>query len=369
MLEAEKTKREAAREHRVFRHGGNVYAPSPTGKWLDFSANINPMGLADEVADTIRAHIADLVHYPEPDALRLRQAIGKAYGIPMEAVLPGSGASDLLYLLFEMIRPAHVLLPMPTFSEYERAALAARSRVRYFGLLPEQGFRPDMGKLLGACPATNALVLCNPNNPTGVLLHREAVEMLAKAMKGRDQWLVVDESFLDFREDGMRESVLPLVMRYPHLIVLRSMTKFYALPGLRLGFLAAHPDTVRRLRRGRDVWAVNTLAQEAGITALGLKEYAEKTRAVVEREGKYLHDAMEHIGIDALAPTVNFLFLDLHRAGHTAAYLAEKFRERGILIRDCSSYPGLDAYYARVAVRTHEENETLVQAMGEIIQC
>ncbi len=369
MLDAEKTKKETAREQRIFRHGGNVYAPSPTGKWLDFSANINPMGLADEVADTIRNHIADLVHYPEPDALRLRQAVGSAYDIPMEAVLPGNGASDLLYLLFEMIRPAHVLLPMPTFSEYERAAIAARSRVRYFGLMPEADFRPDMGKLLGACPATNVLVLCNPNNPTGVLLHREAVEMLAKAMKGRDQWLVVDESFLDFREDGTCESVLPLVMRYPHLLVLRSMTKFCALPGLRLGFLAAHPETVRRLRRGRDVWAVNLLAQEAGITALGLKGYAEESRTLVKREGKYLHEAMGKMGIGSLAPTVNFLFLDLHQTGLTATQLAEKLRARGILIRDCSSYPGLDAYYARIAVRTHEENEALVQAMGEAIRC
>ncbi|MCI6159598.1 MAG: threonine-phosphate decarboxylase CobD [Selenomonadaceae bacterium] len=369
MLDAEKTKKETAREQRIFRHGGNIYAPSPTGKWLDFSANINPMGMADEVADTIRAHIVDLVHYPEPNAVRLRQAIGKACGIPMEAVLPGNGASDLLYLLFEMIRPAHVLLPIPTFSEYERAALAARSRVRYFGLLPDMGFRPDMGKLLGACPATNVLVLCNPNNPTGVLLHREAVEMLAMAMKGRDQWLVVDESFLDFRADGTRESVLPLVMRYPHLLVLRSMTKFYALPGLRLGFLAAHPDTVRRLRRGRDIWAVNTLAQEAGITALGLPDYAEKSRALVKREGAFLHEAMERMGIGSLAPTVNFLLLDLHKTGCTAADLAERLRAHGILIRDCSNYPGLDAYYARIAVRTQKENQTLVQAMEEAIQC
>ena len=351
-----------------FRHGGNIYRePAPEGTWLDFSANINPLGLSNRVRQCILEHIDDVVHYPDPDAKALKTGIASHYGLPLEEIVLGNGASELLYLFFGMMRFSHVLLPQPAFSDYERAAVAAGSRVEYFFTGPEDEFRVSWEGLLARIPSVDCIVFGNPNNPTGTLLLAAELEECLETIPV-STWVLVDESFLDFREDEKRYTVRHLVERYPNLFVLRSLTKFYALPGLRIGFAAADPEIVKRMEAAKDVWNVNVLAQKAGATALSDEDYRRDTLRWLAEERAYMTEALQGIhGMRIFPPSVNFVLADVRNTGKAASYILSCMKRKGILLRDCSNYPSLDANYLRMAIRGHEENQKLMDAWKEIV--
>ena len=353
-----------------FRHGGNVYESSPAGcgEWLDLSANINPMGMPASVRYAIEEHIGSLVHYPEPDAPRLTDAIGKAYSIPKSHVIPGNGAAELIYLLCYTLRPKRIAIPVPSFSEYERAALASGAKTHLIPLSPEDGFAMDWAALDDAAREADCIIIGNPNNPTGTLLDRENLERLARYCAEQSCWLVVDESFMDFLGNPACCTVKDLVGKCPTLIVLHSLTKFYAIPGLRLGFGVAPPALRARMELGKDVWNVNTLAQMAGIAALSDTAYADASRRLLaEEQAFWMRELPGLPGIFAAPPTANFLLLRLEGPDAAKRALAG-MRARGILLRDCSNYPGLaDGGYLRMAIRTRAENVRALRAWKEIL--
>ena len=352
-----------------FQHGGNIYEEeSPPGGWLDFSANINPLGLSGNVRKSILGHVEALVHYPDPEARKLKEAIAAHYELPYDEILLGNGAAELLYLFFSVMRFPRVLLPQPSFSDYERAALAAGSHVEYLFLSPGQDFRVPWGKLHDRLSASDCVVLGNPNNPTGNLVARENLEECLTRSGGR-AWVLVDESFLEFREDADSFTVRHLVPQYPRLFVIHSMTKFYAMPGLRLGFGVAAPETARRLEASKDVWNVNLLAQAAGVAALGDTAYQENARRWLREELRYMTGALQELpGIKVFPSSVNFLLADVRGTGRSAADILAAMRERGILLRDCSNYPSLDGNYLRMAIRSHTDNRRLMDAWNEILR-
>ncbi len=354
-----------------FVHGGNIYETKPvTGEWLDFSANVNMLGLAPAVRAAVAAGIDQVVHYPDPEARELKQAISQHYNLPVEQIVLGNGAAELFYLFFQTIRPRRVLLPVPSFSEYERAALAARCRVNYFELAEDQDFRLDWDDFMGALPVSDCIILGNPNNPTGSLITRNELVHLLNELKGGAQWLVVDESFLDFLLYDSRYTVRDLVAEYPQLFVIQSLTKFYALPGLRLGFGVAAPGLVQRLEAGKDVWNVNCLAQRAGVAALSDADYQQASRKQLVESAQQLFDELGRInGLRPLRPSVNFILIDVRETGHTSTELTALLREQGVLIRDCANYPGLDGQsYVRTAVRTPLENQQLLKALEAVLK-
>ena len=353
-----------------FRHGGNIYEElSPHGKWLDFSANINPLGMPDSVRKAILEQMDGLVHYPEPDASKLKQAIARHYEVPLEQMIAGNGASELFYLFFHMERPRRVLIPVPSFSEYERSAQSAGAETVFFPLRAEQGFSIDWECLRQATENVDCVILGNPNNPTGTLLPKDGLEELAELCEKKNCWLVVDESFLDFREDMERYTLRHLVQRYPKLFVIQSLTKFYAIPGLRLGFGIANEELRERMEQGKDVWNVNLLAQYAGIAALSDEDYAVQSREWLREEQKFLAEAMREFSeVEVFEPTVNFMLLKCRDAA-LAKKMLKGMKVRGILLRDCSNYPGLETGgYLRMAIRNHEENMVFVQAWKEVIR-
>lgn len=352
-----------------FVHGGNIYEDTPAGGWLDFSANINPLGLPASAREAIAAHIGDVIHYPDPAARRLRQALSSSYDVPPAALVLGNGAAELFYLFFQTFRPEQTLLPVPSFSEYERAALAAGSQVTYFQLDPQEEFHLDVARLIAGLPGRGCVVIGNPNNPTGTLLTREELMQLADAAAMKKTWLLVDESFLDFLPDDAPYSLLSMAAERPYLFVIRSLTKFFALPGLRLGFGAAAPSAIQAMERGKDVWNVNLLAQEAGVAALQDDDYARASRALVAAERLFLCDRLAALPGVRMYPTqVNFLLLDIRGTHLSSAALTEHLRREGVLIRDCGNYPGLDGKsYVRLAVRPHEENVKLLERLETIL--
>lgn len=350
-----------------FEHGGNIYQPAPDGgPWLDFSANINPLGLPESIRQALAAHLDAVVHYPDPAGTALRQTLEGAYGVPGGTILLGNGAAELFYLYMHTFRPQRVLLPVPSFSEYERAARAVGAVIGYEYLKEDDDFAFPWEGLRRACGQVDCIVIGNPNNPTGTLATADEVLALAEvgARKGTD--ILVDESFLDFLPSDEAYSVLDQAGDRDNLFVIRSMTKFYALPGLRLGFGVTSP-----LRRGlmeghKDGWNVNVLAQYAGVAGLRDRAYQQASRQLVQKEKDWLYEQMTALpGLHVYRPCVNFIFWRLTGEGKRTADLADALRADGILIRDCTNYPGLTAAYGRNAVRPRFENERFVEKMRE----
>jgi threonine-phosphate decarboxylase len=352
-----------------FSHGGNVFQDNPRGeKWLDFSANINPLGLSLKTRKALQQHIEVVVHYPDPEARELRRALMDFYGVQSSRLIIGNGASELFYLLAESIRPKRVLLPVPCFSEYERAARSSGAEVSYFYLSADEGFSLSISKLIEEAErsGTDAIVLGNPSNPTGTLLRKTDVLNLLQGLEKvlPRCVLVIDESFLDFVPNAEEYSVLLEAGEFPNLVVFRSLTKFFAIPGLRLGFGIASENLVSLLELHHDAWNVNSLAQAAGVAALADREYQKETLHFVQQEKAWMFQAFSMLpGIYPFPPSVNFLLL---RSRIPSFRLSQMLKQKSILIRDCSNYPGLDERYLRVAVRLHRENVKLLGAMKQI---
>ena len=354
--------------NRRFAHGGNIYDVNPAqGEWLDFSANINPLGLSTAVRQAIEKEIPHLVHYPDPSARALKQAIAEHYDVPLSEIVLGNGGAELFYVLFHAVRPKRVLLPVPSFSEYERAALSADAEVAYFPLREESGFRLDEKALCSQMQPGDCLILGSPNNPTGQRIGRDALEFLLEKARQKNILMIVDESFMDFCADAVTYTARHFVANHAALVVVQSLTKFFAIPGLRLGFALASENLAERMEASKDPWNTNLLAQSAGIAALGDYAYQEQSLVWLESEREFLFRSLKKIeGIKVYPPTVNFILLRIPaRWGNAPAFCA-RMRSEGILLRDCSNYPGLDDTFIRVAVRKREENEKLLDAFRRI---
>ena len=354
--------------NRRFAHGGNIYDAAPNGgEWLDFSANINPFGLSTKARRAIENEIENLVHYPDPAARALKRAIAEHYGVPLEKIVLGNGGAEIFYVYFHAVRPKRVLLPIPSFSEYERAAISAGAEIAYVALREEEDFCVDERVLCAQMAEGDCLILGNPNNPTGQMVKAEVLErIVAKAGRKRAS-VVVDESFMDFRADFDEYTVRSLVGRYDNLLVVQSLTKFFAIPGLRLGFAVSPSSLAERLDAAKDPWNTNLLAQAAGVAALGDGEYQKQTLQWLETEREFLFQSLAAFeGITAYQPMVNFIFLRLSPPWGSAPAFCERMKAEGILLRDCSNYPGLDDTFIRVAVRKREDNERLLEAFRRV---
>lgn len=354
---------------REFEHGGNIYEPAPDGEaWLDFSANINPLGLPSSVRNVLAREWGQVIHYPDPQGRELKTAIGTFYQVPTGNVILGNGAAELLYLFFHALRPRTVLLPVPSFNEYERAALAGNAGVKYFFMTATTAFDLDVLRLLPAMEGADCLVLGNPNNPTGNLLDREKVETIVAHAAKKNMTVIVDESFLDFRRDRESYTAFPLIRQYDNLFIIQSLTKFYALPGLRLGFGIGNQTILSLLEKHKDVWNVNVLAQKAGAAALADSGYQSLSRSFVESAGDHFVSLLQKIPHLHIYPrTVNFLFFAWMTDAINAEMLSLHMKKNHILIRDCSNYPALDSTFFRIAVRKKEENIRLFEKLKDYI--
>jgi threonine-phosphate decarboxylase len=262
-----------------------------------------------------------------------------------------------------------VLVTAPTFSEYERAALASGAEVQCLLLSAEENFMIEPDKTIETLSSVDMVFITNPNNPTGTLMLNSDIEKVIAAAAKTDTLVVVDESFIDFLADGERYSVKKLLTQYNNLVILQSLTKFYAIPGLRLGFVLANEDITRRLDLAKDPWNVNSLAQAAGTAALADTEYQQTSVSYMAKANIALYQALNELpGIKAFKPSVNFMLLDMKGTGLSSGELCELSASHNILLRDCSNYRGLSDQYVRVAVKRIEDNMRLVKVLQEIIQ-
>ena len=337
-----------------YAHGGQIYdAKGLAGDWLDFSANINPLGLSEKIFQTLTDNLRGVVNYPDPNASELKRAISNRYDVPEKNLVLLNGAAEFFYLYFNALRPARVVIPVPGFSEYERAARAGGCEVKYFFTSAEENFSLDVDKL--EVTAADCVIIGRPNNPTGNLLAPEKILSLAEVAS-----VIVDESFIDFLEV---ESVRKFVSE--KISVVQSLTKIFAIPGLRLGFAVVEENLATRLNLCKDVWNVNFLAQKAGVAALDDENFLKRTRAWLELEKKFFVARLEKMsGIKIFPPTVNFI---LFRHENADKILNELRREK-ILLRSCANFAGLDETYLRSAIRSRKENLRLLDALKKILE-
>ncbi|OGW36777.1 MAG: threonine-phosphate decarboxylase [Nitrospirae bacterium RBG_13_39_12] len=377
-------------------NGGNIYKISEDlkiqeRKVMDFSASVNPLGVSKKVKAEIRKHLKYLHNYPDPEAKRLRKRLAQYHTINPETILCGNGSTELIYLLARALKPQKVLMPAPTFSEYERAVLINQksegisqdtkaelsTQIAYMMLEEDNGFEINPDRFIDAIRGNENSVhgkktglsgnpcdiafLCNPNNPTGRLLRRDDVRRIGDAARESGCYLVVDEAFMDFCAD---ESVINDTGINPYLIVLRSMAGFYALAGLRLGYGVFPEQLISRLKENKEPWTVNNLSQRAALVALKDKFYRNETFRLIKEEKLFFEKSFKNIGIKYFDSDANFYLLMIKNADE----IYEKLKRKAILVRDCRNFKGLDNRYLRVAVKSHRENTILIKELASILQ-
>jgi cobyric acid synthase CobQ/L-threonine-O-3-phosphate decarboxylase len=350
-------------------HGGHIRglaerAGCEVGEILDFSANINPLGPPAVLRSALARAIDDLEHYPDIEAKALTAAIARRYGVAAGQVVVGNGSTELLYAVARAVKASRAVVPVPSYADYAAAAELAGLDVEPVGLREERGYAVDFAEVGAALRGGELVFLGQPNNPTGLALDVGELRRLAAERAGT--MFVVDEAFADFM-DGYDAPLgggdLPA-----NVIVLRSLTKFYAIPGLRLGFAAAAAGVADAVRRQVPPWSVNTLAQAAGAAILADEGYVTRTREAARELRESLARGLSQLpGLYVYPGAANFLLVRLNRAGMDAAALAEALLRRRIAIRLCDNYPGLDGRFFRVAVRPAEENARLLEALGEAL--
>lgn len=352
-----------------YGHGGDILTAAelaglaPVGI-LDFSANINPLGPPPGLFEYLAQKMPAIVHYPDPACRNLCRSIREHYQ-PSSGFLPGNGAGELIYLMMRAVAPARVLIPVPTFTLYEKAAVASGCEVARYRTEPASRFAIDTD---GFCAEIRRLrpglvILCNPNNPTGNLLAKDAIYAVARETAEAGGLLMVDEAFLEFSSEYEQHTLLSSAP--DNIFVLRSLTKMFAIPGLRLGFLAGSAPVLAVLQNLRDPWSVNTLAQLAGEFVLSDTEFVRKTAEKTQELGEKLAAELRGLsGLRVFDSAANYLLLKSE--GKPGGLLQRKLLEKGILVRGCESWPGLDSSFIRVAVRKEEENKTLLAALQAV---
>lgn len=358
-------------------HGGNIYKifrEKNIKEILDYSSNINPYGIPESLKKKIVENTEILERYPDPDYVELREKIALLNKVDISNVIIGNGATEIIFLFMKVIKPEKVLIVSPTFGEYERALRASENKemkIEYFELEEKDEFKLNIEKLKKELEKKYDLVImCNPNNPTGKFMKLSETEKILKECNKYETKLFVDEAFIEFLEDGYKESIINTDENKQNLFVTRAFTKFFAIPGLRLGYgIFFNKNLGKKIAEKKEPWSVNNIAEMAGMTLLEDKEYIEKTLKWITEEKKYMYKKLREIeGIKPYETDVNFISVkineDIYSAGLNVKKLREKMLEQGILIRDASNFKYLDDRFFRLAIKDRENNDKVLRVLS-----
>lgn len=358
-----------------FGHGGDVWTAADafgvdSKTLLDFSANINPLGPPSAVIDRLRHEMMpSIVHYPDPGHRQMKKLLSAKLGVDEAMISIGNGAAECMALLLLAIRPKRVGVIAPCFSEYETLSRKFGAEVMHRVGSEDNDFRATESQLIELIEQADVVFIGHPNNPNGALYDRTLLGRLAALAEAASTILVIDEAFIDFANEE-EHSLISFVHRCPNLIVLRSLTKFYAIPGLRLGYAIAQPQHIAAMSAMQVAWSVNGLALAAGealLTDEQAEQYAASTRALIDEGRAALRQQLHMLGIRTWPSVANFL---LCRApeGWTAKSLQAELCRSGILIRNCDMYVGLTERDFRLAVKDRAANAIVASALAAVLQ-
>ncbi|MGO4888241.1 threonine-phosphate decarboxylase CobD [Anaerobacillus sp. MEB173] len=328
---------------------------------IDFSVNTNPYGSPAEIKEQWLDYFQNVESYPDPHVKELRQEISKTENISADHILVGNGAAELIFLIGNHFRQSRVLIVEPTFSEYRDACEAFGSHVESFLLSEENGWQIDVEKLVKEMKNKDLLFICHPNNPTGVVYQPSHWGYLFKKAEELGVVVIVDEAFYDFCMEDI--SVSEFVKEYANLIVLRSLTKMYAIAGIRLGYLLAHPSLIGQLRQLQHPWSVNGLAQKIGLVCLNASSHAKKSREKIAVERERLFPLIREQGFILSQSSTNYYLIREHGHKKDMKSLMTFLIEHGIIPRHTYNFKGLDGKYLRLAIKTETENNKLLDVL------
>ncbi|MGG7144512.1 threonine-phosphate decarboxylase CobD [Clostridium nigeriense] len=351
-------------------HGGNLDELSRIYKLnkenlIDFSANINPLGVNIKVKEAIINALDEIERYPDITYYNLKLAISEFEKINYNNLILGNGAAEIIFNLVRAINPKKVLIPGPTFGEYEEAVLSVGSNIEYYYLKENNNWMIDEDIINHINEDIDMIFICNPNNPTGILTDKEVIINIAKKALSTNTILVIDESFLDFVRDGESYSVINLLKEYNNIFIIKSMTKLFAIPGIRIGYgMCENKEIINKMELVSVPWNINILAEKATLEAIKDKEYINRTISYIQKEKNYLYKELNKFNdIKVFNPSVNFIMFKIINN----IDLKLELMKENIIIRSCNNYIGLNDSYYRVAVRTREENDKLIMALKNAI--
>ena len=353
-----------------YGHGGDLLTAAElyghqTESFLDYSSNMNPAGPPNVVEKMIVERWHDIVRYPDPSTRQLIQAISTHYQIPIENILVGNGAAELLDLAVRVVQPSCTAVTAPSFVEYAQNALRARSKLYHIPLRVEQQFDLQVEDVQQALDAADLLMLGHPNNPTGRLIPKQVMQLLADA----DHALIIDEAFLDFLPNEAEYTQMHRALERKNWFVIRSMTKFFAIPGVRLGFVVAHAELISEMRNLQVHWSVNHFAQAIGEAVLADRDYINHTKDWARIEISWLRARLQALGFAVTDSKVNYLLMRIPDFwSFDVKTLQHSLGKKAILIRDASLFEGLDHRYFRLAVRSRADNERLLVILQETVK-
>jgi len=382
-------------------HGGNIYKifrEKNIKEILDYSSNINPYGIPESLKKRITENLEILERYPDPDYIELRQKLAHLNKVDMSNIILGNGATEIIFLFMKVINPKKILIAAPTFGEYERAVKAMervenssilgnsdkkkddenscgkqKIKIEYFELKENDDFKLNIHNLKNELEKKyDLLIMCNPNNPTGKFLKLDETEEILKECNKYNTKLFIDEAFIDFLKDGIKESIINTKEDKQNLFVTRAFTKFFAMPGLRLGYgIYFDKKLEKRISEKKEPWSVNNIAEMAGLTVLDDTKYIEETLKWIAEEKTYVYEKLNEInGIKPYKTEVNFITVKIEDnfilKGLNVKILRGKMIEKGILIRDASNFKFLDERFFRLAIKDRENNDRVIKTLKKI---
>lgn len=356
-------------------HGGDIYKASKVYGFkkediLDFSANINPLGVPLDLKDTIVSNIDNLVNYPDTECMELRAEIACSLNISTDDIITGNGASEIIFLLFDILRPEKVIIPAPAFSEYAKAAGQYGAEIKYFELKEQDYYKLNIDELIAQMTdGVNTIFLCNPNNPTSTLVSKADLLELIRYARDKNIIVIIDEAFIELTEGGNSNSMVECIREYDNLFIVRAFTKLFAIPGLRLGYGIGNPALIRKMWEKKIPWSVNSFACVLGEFLCESKDYLTQTAQWISEERKWFYDELKRIEkLKVFQPETNFVLIKLLDNSLTSDMIKDILAARGILIRDASNFVFLNNRFFRVAIKGRSSNIKLLNALKEVLE-
>ena len=357
-------------------HGSDLekiekYFGIPKEQITGFGANVNPLGISKKMKDGLAAHIDAVTTYPDPEYTELRSHIAGYTGCRPEQILVGNGCTELISLFIQINHPKKALIVSPTYSEYEREVRLNGGEVLYYALKEENEFQLDVEDFCNALAAEQAdlCVICNPNNPTSTASSPEEMRRILARCQELGIFVMIDETYVEFVPDVKAVSAVSLTNDYSNLIILRGTSKFFAAPGLRLGYaITGNMDLIREVNTRKNPWTINTLAEIAGRLMFSDIEYIEETRNLITNERNRILNILDRWdSIKYYQPQANFILLHLLKPGIDADFIFDYCIRKGLMIRNCASFPFLDNSYIRFCIMKPEQNAELLGTLSEIL--
>lgn len=333
-----------------------------------FSANVNPLGISYQLRQELAAHIDSITSYPDREYLQLRKCIGKYTRTSHENILVGNGSTELISLVIQLLHPKKALIVGPTYSEYEHEVALGGGRSHYFRLRERDDFKLNLQELQEALKQDiDLLVLCNPNNPTSSQVDRQTMRSILDTCKEKDIFVMVDETYVEFSESAEDITSIPLTEYYNNIIILRGISKFFAAPGLRLGYaICGNRQLLKEIDSKKNPWTINSLAAIAGEIMFQDETYIADTKRLISSERTRICQILDRCpSMKYYPPHGNFILVQILKEGVTSHHLFDAAIQKGLMIRDCSTFPFLDNKYIRFCFMKPEDNDALLNVLME----